>query len=900
MRTKPMNEKGNTLIVVMILTASLAVTTMTFFTNTLTNNNARTSSFAQKRVFYVAEGARVIGTVLTQDYIRSHPDFTTAGLNDYLKTNLPPVLPPDYALKDLKATILSTSPSAPLTTGVFKGMRAPQVLVNLSFQIENTTSSAMKSTQQIDASIAIAQIGLHQFLYFFDVATSGYAPGEIAELDGRVHANGDLCLGFMDMLSLEYVTASGRLMSTKRKACGTAWNDSALPGAVRIARGPGFTNFKSFGVGGDSPNPSDRDDNGCKNCLGSGMDWADFALSSWKGHVLDAAHGVPKLGFTLPDTIQTQAGGTDSGPFMAASNQKNLRFLVDPVLPADEADVKKLKYAYQSDIRIIDGVWYLRSATNPDAWPGDPIWSDHPGHFKDAWGKDVGQVDLRKAGRWTTVSPRRYSYYEYDAGAHSLSGDISGIVSYGVLARTAGAHPSWAPGHLLDLPASTVTTAGKTVRASRDFLCVKPDGTPDSLDPATPLGNHRFTDNINCVSAPAPSVATAILNGTRGGFHDGHVAIHSKLLYEDFPLPANAPEGRANILPTNFNVDQFQQALRDHSMGELGWYFIGRKFNGIVYITSTWPKSMDGFSDSTAPAPWPAQKDGDWPAGNNQPQVRVGDLSQIELTSRHMQRSLPFPLCTEPVTSLPTDPIPQPGTEFDRIADVSKFVIPSCRDYGSALFAYPNAIRVHDGWNMDPNVLPVGLSIVSNLPVYVLGDYNSSSDASSQTATPWIPALLAGDTVTALSNAWDDANGPFAVDHLDGTGEPTTRIATPTVYNASFLAGWAGSRVLSDPDMLAVQMNTFVSMLENWRGQKMTIQGSISAGFYPVYSRGQHWRWDPPSGPVIGGPYPTYYYSTYTPPDRDIKYDRHLELINKQPAGSPTFYTSSVRTWKTD
>jgi hypothetical protein len=68
-----------------------------------------------------------------------------------------------------------------------------------------------------------------------------------------------------------------------------------------------------------------------------------------------------------------------------------------------------------------------------------------------------------------------------------------------------------------------------------------------------------------------------------------------------------------------------------------------------------------------------------------------------------------------------------------------------------------------------------GLTVASQNPVYVQGDYNTVNK---------VPAAVMGDAITVLSNNWA-ANGS----DTKGSGATSTRPATPTTVNAAFALG---------------------------------------------------------------------------------------------------------------
>ncbi len=106
------------------------------------------------------------------------------------------------------------------------------------------------------------------------------------------------------------------------------------------------------------------------------------------------------------------------------------------------------------------------------------------------------------------------------------------------------------------------------------------------------------------------------------------------------------------------------------------------------------------------------------------------------------------------------------------------------------------AVRVHSG-----SILPNRLTLATDWPLYVHGDYNSVNKQ---------PAALAGDAITVLSNAWEDeenvalraSDGKVLVkcpdqvdvgypcaDYLSWKPTWTKQIAFETTVNAAYLAG---------------------------------------------------------------------------------------------------------------
>jgi hypothetical protein len=138
---------------------------------------------------------------------------------------------------------------------------------------------------------------------------------------------------------------------------------------------------------------------------------------------------------------------------------------------------------------------------------------------------------------------------------------------------------------------------------------------------------------------------------------------------------------------------------------------------------------------------------------------------------------------------------------------------------------------VHGGLVGGVNSLPSpGLTIASENPVYVQGDYNAT--AASVVAEPNVAAAIIADSVTLLSNAWSDPDS-----FLSPTASDPTRNATTTGYRMAIITGktlpfpkpsYASSSFGSDGGA-----HNFVRNLENWNigGVVQRYRGSLVSFF---------------------------------------------------------------------
>jgi len=100
-----------------------------------------------------------------------------------------------------------------------------------------------------------------------------------------------------------------------------------------------------------------------------------------------------------------------------------------------------------------------------------------------------------------------------------------------------------------------------------------------------------------------------------------------------------------------------------------------------------------------------------------------------------------------------------------------------------------------------------GLTVVSNDPVYVKGDYNTVSEQ---------PTSIIADSLNLLSNNWNDTNS---------TSSLSSRPATATTFNSAFVAGIDNTTTGNYNGSL----ENYPRLHENWTGRNLTIKGSFVA-----------------------------------------------------------------------
>ena len=149
-----------------------------------------------------------------------------------------------------------------------------------------------------------------------------------------------------------------------------------------------------------------------------------------------------------------------------------------------------------------------------------------------------------------------------------------------------------------------------------------------------------------------------------------------------------------------------------------------------------------------------------------------------------------------------------------------------------------------------------GLTVISENPVYVQGDYNTANK---------VPAAVLADAVTVLSKAW-------GANDYDKKGKDVTsqRPAADTTVNAAFAMGPSAESTVGQGNG---QLENVIRFLEDWNGVDFNYNGSLVALWHSQQAT-EAWRCCGDSGD-----------NYYRPPNRNWAYDT---LFNTNPPpGTP-------------
>lgn len=172
-----------------------------------------------------------------------------------------------------------------------------------------------------------------------------------------------------------------------------------------------------------------------------------------------------------------------------------------------------------------------------------------------------------------------------------------------------------------------------------------------------------------------------------------------------------------------------------------------------------------------------------------------------------------------------------------------------------------------------------GFTIASENGVYVLGNYNvesvnltgtneaaDSTNYNPQNSENHIPASIIADSVTVLSNNWNDSNSFNSPYNYNG------RVATPTQYRFAMIAGDSlTSRNTTDSVAYSGGLINFKRFLESWYNVRLNYSGSLINLFNSFNNNGRY---------NYGTPY-------YFPPTRDWTFESTFKDPNRLPPGVP-------------
>ena len=180
---------------------------------------------------------------------------------------------------------------------------------------------------------------------------------------------------------------------------------------------------------------------------------------------------------------------------------------------------------------------------------------------------------------------------------------------------------------------------------------------------------------------------------------------------------------------------------------------------------------------------------------------------------------------------------------------------------------FRRALKIVDGQVLNLGTtcgpIPCGLTIASENPVYLQGDYNTPAPAGGTESwgAPTVAAAVAADAITLLSDNWNDVNSfvwPYAINN----GNANDRNAVTTAYRTALIAG--KSIPFINPAGEAPDFGTdggvhnFLKYLEYWGNIDAWYEGSLVSFYYARQAVGAYKNW----GAVYSPPQRHYFFDT--------------------------------------
>jgi hypothetical protein len=173
-----------------------------------------------------------------------------------------------------------------------------------------------------------------------------------------------------------------------------------------------------------------------------------------------------------------------------------------------------------------------------------------------------------------------------------------------------------------------------------------------------------------------------------------------------------------------------------------------------------------------------------------------------------------------------------------------------------------------------------GLTIASQNPIYIKGDFNTggaplSNGSPGDPLNPQVsgytraPCAMIADAVNILSNSWNDANS--------GAGT-SSRVATNTTVNAAILAGNVPTAPVGGDGSYSGGAENFPRFLEDWSQATLTYYGSMVELYKSQQSMGEWGK-----------------ANVYVPPTRRWYFDTNFKI--KPPPGTLMVYSYVKGRW---
>ena len=742
-------------------------------------------------------------------------------------------------------------------------------------------TSAGGSEVKLQRELQTVSIPVFQFGMFSQTDLSFFA-GPNFNFGGRVHTNGNLYLAEGDGKTLKFgdkVTAVGEVIRTNLS---NGWlTSSGYTGTVDVATAPG--SYRALGMSEGS----------LTGTLGSSQNpnWPTISLSDYNGYLRNNRTGAKPLNLAITfagtsanpanpiDVIRRPVAGEDtSNAALLAEryySEASVRILLSDnasdiaSLPCSDTSVAPTPLASLAPAQL-GGVPIATSGSSGSYSPADGYWTT--GALITGYIKIEIQISYavppNPCGTWKDVTAEVLGMGIAGRNLNPYNGSYWSI---------------WAPAPALPpIPSKQVPVSA----------CADPS-------PIAIIRLERVRDNPanggycgNGSTAGTDYWPNALFDTREGNFrdfvpsspYDTYPMLNGVIDYTELDI-GNLAKWLTGVLGTSGALAKDPT----NSSDDFVVYFSDRRGNYTPAPITPWPPASPsgqetgeyGFEDFINPASQYAcpngvldtgetldqQENGNQVVGGTPEDYGEASPAQIGGTYPYPQlisgvlnnAILPNPNCASPSTLWPGWYATNPEEARENVP----------------LF-FRRALKIVDGGSIDlgtcPDNEPCGLTIVSENPVYVQGDYNAGSGGDFSGAH--VGAAVIADAITMLSNKWNDVNS-FADPYL----QRGHRGASTTTYRFGVVAG----KGISFPQPTGYStyqdfgtdggVHNFLRMLENWGGQTLYYRGSIASFYYNRQATGVY----------------KCCTTVYGPPSRGYNFDTDFLTPSLLPPRTPLF-----------
>ncbi len=228
------------------------------------------------------------------------------------------------------------------------------------------------------------------------------------------------------------------------------------------------------------------------------------------------------------------------------------------------------------------------------------------------------------------------------------------------------------------------------------------------------------------------------------------------------------------------------------------------------------------------------------------------------------------------LTGSTTDYIDSPAVRVQNCAQIGQ---------SNIITGTRHALKIVNGSSnhlpVDGNGNPIGITIASEQPVYLQGNYNADSTKGNNwgsTTYTHSPAAVIADAVTLLSNSFDDRYSllyPLSLPSQRTAAVDTYfRVAMASGKNKPFyVPSWAPAADYGTDG----GVHNFIRYLENWGNVTSHYRGSLVSMYYARYGNGLYGQTCNNNGTAC----------VYGAPARDYSFDTDFLSPTKLPPGTP-------------